>query len=238
MQHVTEFVGGVDFGASHLGFVVTDGKGNVLYRKFVDVEFDDYSDVKGPGGLSEKEAAIFNTMMGLIQGYEDNNVKSRITDLTIGVPGVPIGTNILSFANLPGIKDFDIGIPFRNNFTNMGLRSETAIHVINDGVANASFEMVAEVGQLQGVEFGAIYGLGSGLATSLILYGKIRRSEGGHVIINFQADMEADKCGCPLYGCSEVYSSVKTLRQRISRLFGLRVSKNKETDQTIFAVKT
>lgn len=214
---------GIDVGGSHLSGVRTTDTGEVLAKASVNIALSKYAD---PG------EALIQALVELVKQLNDGTVVS----IGMGVPGVFEGTVIERLINL-GIFNFPLGDKLMPHLPSVGLSEKTPIVLINDAAAAAVYEVTASCGGLRGIKRGAFYTLGTGLGASLIMDGVVQPTEGGHIVLNRRtAHTEEELCGCGCYGCAEVYLSVKRLREKISRLLGLRVSNNPTEDQTICGI--
>lgn len=196
---------GVDVGGSHigLGLVNKDGKLVLKAEKDYDKIQEDMSNI------------VLETIIELINKIIDNNdvKKEEIESIGIAFPGTVSETTVIKAENL-GIDDFEVVKKLKKHF-------DVPIHLENDAKCAAIAEK--EFGSLKNYEDAIFLIIGTGVGGAVYLNGKLLRPkrysgfEVGHTVIN----KEGIKCSCGRRGCFEVYSSMRRLKEKISKEFNL-----------------
>ncbi len=196
---------GVDVGGSHigLGLVNKDGKLVLKAEKDYDKIQEDMSNI------------VLETIIKLINKIIDNNdvKKEEIESIGIAFPGTVSETTVIKAENL-GIDDFEVVKKLKKHF-------DVPIHLENDAKCAAIAEK--EFGSLKNYEDAIFLIIGTGVGGAVYLNGKLLRPkrysgfEVGHTVIN----KDGIKCSCGRRGCFEVYSSMRRLKEKISKEFNL-----------------
>ena len=196
---------GVDVGGSHigLGLVNKDGKLVLKAEKDYDKIQEDMSNI------------VLETIIELINKIIDNNdvKKEEIESIGIAFPGTVSETTVIKAENL-GIDDFEVVKKLKKHF-------DVPIHLENDAKCAAIAEK--EFGSLKNYEDAIFLIIGTGVGGAVYLNGKLLRPkrysgfEVGHTVIN----KDGIKCSCGRRGCFEVYSSMRRLKEKISKEFNL-----------------
>ena len=196
---------GVDVGGSHigLGLVNKDGKLVLKAEKDYDKIQEDMSNI------------VLETIIELINKIIDNNdvKKEEIESIGIAFPGTVSETTVIKAENL-GIYDFEVVKKLKKHF-------DVPIHLENDAKCAAIAEK--EFGSLKNYEDAIFLIIGTGVGGAVYLNGKLLRPkrysgfEVGHTVIN----KDGIKCSCGRRGCFEVYSSMRRLKEKISKEFNL-----------------
>lgn len=196
---------GVDVGGSHigLGLVNKDGKLVLKAEKDYDKIQEDMSNI------------VLETIIELINKIIDNNdvKKEEIESIGIAFPGTVSETAVIKAENL-GIDDFEVVKKLKKHF-------DVPIHLENDAKCAAIAEK--EFGSLKNYEDAIFLIIGTGVGGAVYLNGKLLRPkrysgfEVGHTVIN----KDGIKCSCGRRGCFEVYSSMRRLKEKISKEFNL-----------------
>lgn len=196
---------GVDVGGSHigLGLVNKDGKLILKAEKDYDKIQEDMSNI------------VLETIIELINKIIDNNdvKKEEIESIGIAFPGTVSETTVIKAENL-GIDDFEVVKKLKKHF-------DVPIHLENDAKCAAIAEK--EFGSLKNYEDAIFLIIGTGVGGAVYLNGKLLRPkrysgfEVGHTVIN----KDGIKCSCGRRGCFEVYSSMRRLKEKISKEFNL-----------------
>lgn len=196
---------GVDVGGSHigLGLVNKDGKLVLKAEKDYDKIQEDMSNI------------VLETIIELINKIIDNNdvKKEEIENIGIAFPGTVSETTVIKAENL-GIDDFEVVKKLKKHF-------DVPIHLENDAKCAAIAEK--EFGSLKNYEDAIFLIIGTGVGGAVYLNGKLLRPkrysgfEVGHTVIN----KDGIKCSCGRRGCFEVYSSMRRLKEKISKEFNL-----------------
>lgn len=196
---------GVDVGGSHigLGLVNKDGKLILKAEKDYDKIQEDMSNI------------VLETIIELINKIIDNNdvKKEEIESIGIAFPGTVSETTVIKAENL-GIDDFEVVKKIKKHF-------DVPIHLENDAKCAAIAEK--EFGSLKNYEDAIFLIIGTGVGGAVYLNGKLLRPkrysgfEVGHTVIN----KDGIKCSCGRRGCFEVYSSMRRLKEKISKEFNL-----------------
>lgn len=196
---------GVDVGGSHigLGLVNKDGKLVLKAEKDYDKIQEDMSNI------------VLETIIELINKIIDNNdvKKEEIESIGIASPGTVSETTVIKAENL-GIYDFEVVKKLKKHF-------DVPIHLENDAKCAAIAEK--EFGSLKNYEDAIFLIIGTGVGGAVYLNGKLLRPkrysgfEVGHTVIN----KDGIKCSCGRRGCFEVYSSMRRLKEKISKEFNL-----------------
>lgn len=196
---------GVDVGGSHigLGLVNKDGKLILKAEKDYDKIQEDMSNI------------VLETIIELINKIIDNNdvKKEEIESIGIAFPGTVSETAVIKAENL-GIDDFEVVKKLKKHF-------DVPIHLENDAKCAAIAEK--EFGSLKNYEDAIFLIIGTGVGGAVYLNGKLLRPkrysgfEVGHTVIN----KDGIKCSCGRRGCFEVYSSMRRLKEKISKEFNL-----------------
>lgn len=196
---------GVDVGGSHigLGLVNKDGKLVLKAEKDYDKIQEDMSNI------------VLETIIELINKIIDNNdvKKEEIESIGIAFPGTVSETTVIKAENL-GIDNFEVVKKLKKHF-------DLPIHLENDAKCAAIAEK--EFGSLKNYEDAIFLIIGTGVGGAVYLNGKLLRPkrysgfEVGHTVIN----KDGIKCSCGRRGCFEVYSSMRRLKEKISKEFNL-----------------
>ena len=196
---------GVDVGGSHigLGLVNKDGKLVLKAEKDYDKIQEDMSNI------------VLETIIELINKIIDNNdvKKEEIESIGIAFPGTVSETTVIKAENL-GIDNFEVVKKLKKHF-------DVPIHLENDAKCAAIAEK--EFGSLKNYEDAIFLIIGTGVGGAVYLNGKLLRPkrysgfEVGHTVIN----KDGIKCSCGRRGCFEVYSSMRRLKEKISKEFNL-----------------
>ena len=196
---------GIDVGGSHigLGLVNKDGKLVLKAEKDYDKIQEDMSNI------------VLETIIELINKIIDNNdvKKEEIESIGIAFPGTVSETTVIKAENL-GIYDFEVVKKLKKHF-------DVPIHLENDAKCAAIAEK--EFGSLKNYEDAIFLIIGTGVGGAVYLNGKLLRPkrysgfEVGHTVIN----KDGIKCSCGRRGCFEVYSSMRRLKEKISKEFNL-----------------
>ena len=196
---------GIDVGGSHigLGLVNRDGKLVLKDEKDYDKRQEDMSNI------------VLETIIELINKIIDSNSVKReeIESIGIAFPGTVSETAVIKAENL-GINDFEVVKKLKKHF-------DVPIHLENDAKCAAIAEK--EFGSLKNYEDAIFLIIGTGVGGAVYLNGKLLRPkrysgfEVGHTVI----DKDGIECNCGRRGCFEVYSSMRRLKEKISKEFNL-----------------
>ena len=196
---------GIDVGGSHigLGLVNRDGKLVLKDEKDYDKRQEDMSNI------------VLETIIELINKIIDSNSvkKEEIESIGIAFPGTVSETAVIKAENL-GINDFEVVKKLKKHF-------DVPIHLENDAKCAAIAEK--EFGSLKNYEDAIFLIIGTGVGGAVYLNGKLLRPkrysgfEVGHTVI----DKDGIECNCGRRGCFEVYSSMRRLKEKISKEFNL-----------------
>lgn len=196
---------GVDVGGSHIGLGLVNKDGELVLKaeKDYDKIQEDMSNI------------VLETIIELINKIIDNNdvKKEEIESIGIAFPGTVSETTVIKAENL-GIDDFEVVKKLKKHF-------DVPIHLENDAKCAAIAEK--EFGSLKNYEDAIFLIIGTGVGGAVYLNGKLLRPkrysgfEVGHTVIN----KDGIKCSCGRRGCFEVYSSMRRLKEKISKEFNL-----------------
>ena len=196
---------GVDVGGSHIGLGLVNKDGELVLKaeKDYDKIQEDMSNI------------VWETIIELINKIIDNNdvKKEEIESIGIAFPGTVSETTVIKAENL-GIDDFEVVKKLKKHF-------DVPIHLENDAKCAAIAEK--EFGSLKNYEDAIFLIIGTGVGGAVYLNGKLLRPkrysgfEVGHTVIN----KDGIKCSCGRRGCFEVYSSMRRLKEKISKEFNL-----------------
>lgn len=196
---------GIDVGGSHigLGLVNRDGKLVLKDEKDYDKRQEDMSNI------------VLETIIELINKIIDSNSvkKEEIESIGIAFPGTVSETAVIKAENL-GINDFEVVKKLKKHF-------DVPIHLENDAKCAAIAEK--EFGSLKNYEDAIFLIIGTGVGGAVYLNGKLLKPkrysgfEVGHTVI----DKDGIECNCGRRGCFEVYSSMRRLKEKISKEFNL-----------------
>lgn len=196
---------GVDVGGSHIGLGLVNKDGKLVLKAE-----KDYDKIQG-----DMSNIVLETIIELINKIIDNNdvKKEEIESIGIAFPGTVSETTVIKAENL-GIDNFEVVKKLKKHF-------DVPIHLENDAKCAAIAEK--EFGSLKNYEDAIFLIIGTGVGGAVYLNGKLLRPkrysgfEVGHTVIN----KDGIKCSCGRRGCFEVYSSMRRLKEKISKEFNL-----------------
>ena len=196
---------GIDVGGSHIGLGLVDGKGKLILKKEKDYDKrqEDMSNI------------VLETIIDLIYKIinENNIKKEEIESIGLAFPGTVSETTVIKAENL-GIENLEIVKELKKNFN-------IPIYLENDAKCAAIAEK--EFGSLKKYEDAIFLIVGTGVGGAVFLDNKLLRPkrysgfEVGHMVIN----KNGRECNCGRKGCFETYSSMKKLKEKISKEFNL-----------------
>lgn len=196
---------GIDVGGSHIGLGLVDGKGKLILKKEKDYDKrqEDMSNI------------VLETIIDLIYKIinENNIKKEKIESIGLAFPGTVSETTVIKAENL-GIENLEIEKELKKHFN-------IPIHLENDAKCAAIAEK--EFGSLKKYQDALFLIVGTGVGGAVFLDNKLLRPkrysgfEVGHMVIN----KNGIECNCGRKGCFETYSSMKRLKEKISKEFNL-----------------
>lgn len=196
---------GIDVGGSHVGLGLVDKNGKLVLKKEKDYDKrqEDMSNI------------VLETIIELIYKIiDENNIKKEeIESIGLAFPGTVSETTVIKAENL-GIENLEIEKELKKHFN-------IPIHLENDAKCAAIAEK--EFGSLKKYQDALFLIVGTGVGGAVFLNNKLLRPkrysgfEVGHMVIN-KNGME---CNCGRKGCFETYSSMKRLKEKISKEFNL-----------------
>lgn len=196
---------GIDIGGSHVGVGLVNKAGKIISKE----EKDLVASLK----KENYKQILINTILELITKLLDKQ-KIDITSIEligIAVPGTVSETDIVKAENLH-IKNFNI-VSEINKYFNI------PIQLRNDAKCAAVAEKM--YGSLIKEKDAVFLTIGTGIGGAVFLEDKLLRPkqyegfEIGHVIIK----KGGKKCNCGNYGCFERYSSMRALKENISKIY-------------------
>lgn len=196
---------GIDVGGSHIGLGLVNKDGKLVLK-----DEKDYDNIQ-----EDMSNIVLKTIIELINKIINNNniKKEEIESIGIAFPGTVSETAVIKAENL-GIDNFEIVKELKKHFN-------VPIHLENDAKCAAIAEK--EFGSLKNYEDAIFLIIGTGVGGAVYLNGKLLRPkrysgfEVGHTVIN----KDGIKCNCGRRGCFEVYSSMRRLKEKISKEFNL-----------------
>lgn len=196
---------GIDVGGSHVGLGIVDKKGKLVLKKEKDYDKrqEDMSNI------------VLETIIELIYKIiDENNIKKEeIESIGLAFPGTVSETTVIKAENL-GIENLEIEKELKKHFN-------IPIHLENDAKCAAIAEK--EFGSLKKYQDALFLIVGTGVGGAVFLDNKLLRPkrysgfEVGHMVIN----KNGIECNCGRKGCFETYSSMKRLKEKISKEFNL-----------------
>lgn len=196
---------GIDVGGSHVGLGIVDKNGKLVLKKEKDYDKrqEDMSNI------------VLETIIELIYKIiEENNIKKEeIESIGLAFPGTVSETTVIRAENL-GIENLEIEKDLKKHFN-------IPIHLENDAKCAAIAEK--EFGSLKKYQDALFLIVGTGVGGAVFLDNKLLRPkrysgfEVGHMVIN----KNGIECNCGRKGCFETYSSMKRLKEKISKEFNL-----------------
>ena len=196
---------GVDVGGSHVGIGIVDATGKLILKKEKDYDKkqDDMSNI------------VLNKIIEIIKEIiQENNINlEEIESIGIAFPGTVSETSVIKAENL-GIENYEVVRKIQKEFN-------VPIYLENDAKCAAIAEK--ELGSLKKYEDSVFLIVGTGIGGAVFLDGKLLKPkrfsgfEVGHMVIN----KNGIKCNCGRKGCFETYCSMRRLKEKISKEFGL-----------------
>lgn len=196
---------GIDVGGSHVGLGLVDKNRKLVLKKEKDYD-------KRQGDMSN---IVLETIIELIYKIinENNIKKEEIESIGLAFPGTVSETTVIKAENL-GIENLEIEKELKKHFN-------IPIHLENDAKCAAIAEK--EFGSLKKYQDALFLIVGTGVGGAVFLDNKLLRPkrysgfEVGHMVIN----KNGIECNCGRKGCFETYSSMKRLKEKISKEFNL-----------------
>lgn len=196
---------GIDVGGSHIGLGVVDEIGKLILK-----EEKDYNNRQ-----EDMSNIVVETIIELIYKIinENNIKKEEIESIGLAFPGTVSETTVIKAENL-GIENLEIEKELKKYFS-------IPIHLENDAKCAAIAEK--EFGSLKKYEDAIFLIVGTGVGGAVFLDNKLLRPkrysgfEVGHMVIN----ENGIQCNCGRKGCFEAYSSMRRLKEKISKDFNL-----------------
>lgn len=196
---------GIDVGGSHVGLGLVDKNRKLVLKKEKDYDKrqEDMSNI------------VLETIIELIYKIinENNIKKEEIESIGLAFPGTVSETTVIKAENL-GIENLEIEKELKKHFN-------IPIHLENDAKCAAIAEK--EFGSLKKYQDALFLIVGTGVGGAVFLDNKLLRPkrysgfEVGHMVIN----KNGIECNCGRKGCFETYSSMKRLKEKISKEFNL-----------------
>lgn len=196
---------GIDVGGSHVGLGLVDKNRKLVLKKEKDYDKrqEDMSNI------------VLETIIELIYKIinENNIKKEEIESIGLAFPGTVSETTVIKAENL-GIENLEIEKELKKHFN-------IQIHLENDAKCAAIAEK--EFGSLKKYQDALFLIVGTGVGGAVFLDNKLLRPkrysgfEVGHMVIN----KNGIECNCGRKGCFETYSSMKRLKEKISKEFNL-----------------
>lgn len=196
---------GIDVGGSHVGLGLVDKNGKLVLK-----EEKDYNNRQ-----KDMSNIVVETIIELIyKAINENNVKKEdIESIGLAFPGTVSETTVIKAENL-GIENLEIEKELKKHFN-------IPIHLENDAKCAAIAEK--EFGSLKKYEDAIFLIVGTGVGGAVFLDNKLLRPkrysgfEVGHMVIN----KNGIECNCGRKGCFETYTSMRRLKEKISKEFNL-----------------
>jgi glucokinase len=160
--HVDDFVLGMDLGGTKIALATADVNGTVLYQQTI-------ATLASQGAEQAIERTIVSGR-GLI-ALTQKRQWSRLVGVGVATMGITLDDRVLMAPNVPGWDRLELPSQLRQAF------SLDAIRIENDVKAAASAEL--RWGALAGVETGLYLNLGTGIAATLVVNGRILRGTHG-----------------------------------------------------------
>lgn len=196
---------GIDVGGSHVGLGLVDKNRKLVLKKEKDYDKrqEDMSNI------------VLETIIELIYKIinENNIKKEEIESIGLAFPGTVSETTVIKAENL-GIENLEIEKELKKHFN-------IPIHLENDAKCAAIAEK--EFGSLKKYQDALFLIVGTGVGGAVFLDNKLLRPkrysgfEVGHMVIN----KNGIECNCGRKGCFETCSSMKRLKEKISKEFNL-----------------
>lgn len=196
---------GIDVGGSHVGLGLVDENGKLVLK-----EEKDYNNRQ-----EDMSNIVVETIIELIYKIinENNIKKEEIESIGLAFPGTVSETTVIKAENL-GIENLEIEKELKKHFN-------IPIHLENDAKCAAIAEK--EFGSLKKYEDAIFLIVGTGVGGAVFLDNKLLRPkrysgfEVGHMVIN----KNGIDCNCGRKGCFETYTSMRRLKEKISKEFNL-----------------
>lgn len=196
---------GIDVGGSHVGLGLVNENGKLILK-----EEKDYNNRQ-----EDMSNIVVETIIELIYKIinENNIKKEEIESIGLAFPGTVSETTVIKAENL-GIENLEIEKELKKHFN-------IPIHLENDAKCAAIAEK--EFGSLKKYEDAIFLIVGTGVGGAVFLDNKLLRPkrysgfEVGHMVIN----KNGIDCNCGRKGCFETYTSMRRLKEKISKEFNL-----------------
>lgn len=198
---------GIDMGGSHIGIgLINSETGTIIAKEEQDILVEKENN-------EQKLVDIIISMITKILEKKKIDIK-KISLIGIAVPGMVSKTHIIKAKNLH-INNFNI-VAEINKYFNI------PIILRNDAKCAAIAEK--EHGGLKKYDDALFLSLGTGIGGAVYLGGKLirpKKYEGleiGHMVIK----EGGIKCNCGRKGCFEKYASIKALKEKVAKEYGLK----------------
>lgn len=196
---------GIDVGGSHVGIGILTEKGKLILKAEKDYE----------KRKEDMSSIVLETIIEFIYKIinENNIKKEEIESIGVAFPGTVSETTVIKAENL-GIENLEIVKELKKHFN-------IPINLENDAKCAAIAEK--EYGSLKEYGDSIFLIIGTGVGGAVFLDNKLLKPkrysgfEVGHMVIN----KNGIKCNCGRNGCFETYSSMRRLKERISKEFTL-----------------
>ena len=197
---------GIDLGGSHVGLGLIDDNYKIIGK----LEENLTSEEKNNLEVSLIDKIYRNTAKLLeLQEYTMSNIES----IGIACPGTIADGKIIKAGNL-GLHDFNLKEKLQSKWN-------VPIIVENDGKCAAIAEK--KIGVLQGFDDCIFLNIGTGIGGAIFLDGKLLRPKAcsGFELGHMTIEKNGVQCSCGKKGCFERYASMKVLKERIRKEYGL-----------------
>lgn len=196
---------GIDVGGSHIGLGIINSNGELIIKKEKDYK-------KKENNMGNIVIKTIGELINEVLNEKQLTIK-EIQSIGMCFPGTVTDTVVVKAENL-GIENLKVVEELQKDF-NVPMKLE------NDAKVAAVAEK--EYGSLKSYDDAMFLIVGTGVGGAVYMNGKLLKPkrypgfEFGHMVIK----ENGIKCNCGRKGCFECYSSIKRLKEKISKEFNL-----------------
>ena len=161
-MNANDFVLGIDLGGTKMALGTADASGTILHRQVVPTLAEQ--------GADQAIARAIATGRQLVDQTQEER-SGELAGVGVANMGITLEDRVLMAPNVPGLDRLALPQMMRQAFSTDKVRIE------NDVKAAASAEL--RWGALAGVDVGIYLNLGTGIATALVVYGRVLRGAHG-----------------------------------------------------------